>query len=134
MIYPKTEKAHLNTYPYTSNMARASKRFCLTMLWPCPCQFIASFGVFLWCYSQNSRLIPKTGKKRTQMPIATPPLLTKRIGYSNYYTMDCTHTNSQPFLGCICGAIPRIVAICSKTEKAHSNTCSNTSTMAQAHM
>ena len=51
----KTEKAHTNTYLYTSTMARASKQFHVIIHWLNICQISASYVQFLWCYSQISR-------------------------------------------------------------------------------
>ena len=58
-------------------MAKASKWFCLIILWLYYCQLIARYEQFLWCYSQNSRLISRIGKKHTQIPVLIPKVLLK---------------------------------------------------------
>ena len=80
----------MNTNLYTSNTIRASKRFCLIVLWDNNCQFIARYEQYLWCYSQNSRLIAKISKKCTQIPFATPQLRTKCTGCPIEYTREYT--------------------------------------------
>lgn len=52
--YPKTVKAHLNTYPCIKIMTRKSKRFSIVLLMLHTYQISAKSMQFLWCYSYNS--------------------------------------------------------------------------------
>src|SRR5260370_39558215 len=99
-------------------MARTSKRFCLIVLLLDNCQLIARYERFLWCYSQNSRLIGKIGKKRIQIPFATHQLWTKRISYPILYIRDYTLNKYHLVLVVICGVILKIVGSCPKYAKS----------------
>jgi hypothetical protein len=111
----KNSKSMLNTNPYTLDMARASKRFCLTMLWPHSCQFTASYMQVLWCYSQNSRPMPKIGKKRHSNTLCYT-LVMGKAHWLSYFIYKGLYTHQVPasygaYLWCYSqnsGIVPKI--------------------------
>jgi hypothetical protein len=116
-------------------MARPSIRFCLKMLWPHSCQFTASYMQVLWCYSQNSRPMPKIGKKRHSNTLCYT-LFIGKAHWLSYLIYQGLYTHQVPasdgaYLWCYSqnsGLVPKI------ERKAHSNTCSNTQVIAKAHI
>ena len=81
-------------------MARASGCFYMMILELHFCHILTSYMQFLWCYSQNSRPMPKKGKKRTQISIHTPQLLEERMVLIY-----------QPYIYNFCGVIHQIVLL-----------------------
>ena len=99
-------------------MARKSKRLHLISPKLDLCQISAGSKYFLWCYSQNSRSLPKKGKKRTEISIPTPQLLGKRISHSDLQYIGHTVTQYQPVPGSICSVITKMVGLDPKQEKS----------------
>jgi len=78
-------------------------------------QILARYKQFLWCYSPNSRPMPKKGQKAHSNIHSYIPIVVKAHWL---FQLTIQELHNQPVPGSICSVIPIMVCICPKQEKS----------------